>query len=225
MNMTAAELLAEMANAPRKTRSTGPKEPKEDAVPMQSFVANCPEGQVIANRRAVDRPAYKVVIVGYETDSRELGVFHWTSTDSPARLKSVVLNILRLSEERGAKLNGEDLHILAVEPVDEVPEDALSGTRDRHFIPRLPKLSLEERLAAVKEALEGEEDEAKREKMETKIAKLEAKISEASRITEEPAADETFKTKKAAEATARERGLTIENVIKNDDGKWVIENR
>jgi len=226
--MNATEFLADMIGSGTDDQTN--ETPDEDAVEMQNFIARCPNGEILVNRRSVDRPAFKFVVVGYEQNTRELGVFHWTSSDSKARLKGVITGNLKKAEERGAALVADDIHVLEAEAVDEVPEGALTFKRgQRHFMP-LPQLSLEERLENLREKLQSAETDEARERLEERITKLEERIVKANLRAEaeiekalaEATAEDTFRLKKEAVAAARERGLSQENVVKNDAGEWVI---
>jgi len=246
--LTATEILA--ATDDTQGANTTPQDTDEAVVYMDNFMAVAPGGETIINRRSPDAKAFEYVIVGYEGESGELGVFHWTSRTDKAYLKRVLLSILRKAKQRGAVLPAENLHVLKVVKVDEVPENAVEFIRgQRHFMPA-PKLTTTEKLAAVHGRLEGDDlTDDQREELEAQAAQLQERLDNetqkaieatdsegsdaisAESLNEELAqdADEdvTYRTKRAAVAVAKERGIDnpAEHVIKNDDGRWTIVTR
>jgi hypothetical protein len=232
-----SQLEIEASNAKATAKASGTKKERKDDPSMAIFAATCPHGEVITHRRNVERDPLQLVIVGYETNTRQLGVFTWTSNTSKQWLKGVLLNTLRKAKEHDAQLVAEDLHIVPVELVDAEPEGALQFSRgQRHFID-VPRLSLAEQLDRVVADLgEAEAGTKRQERLEGKKARLEERIAnEAKKAAakdapqDESSEDEivTFRTKAIAVGVARERGLTADNVIPNDeatgkDDKWLI---
>lgn len=214
----------------------------ESSENIVDFIGVCPEGEIITNRRASDRPPFAYIVVGYHGDSGALGVFHWTSRTDKAYLKRVLINQLRNARKHSVNLPAKNLHIIEATQVKEVPENALYIPKgQRHFF---PAATLQETIAALAAALENPEiTEEKREAMEERLVRLTDKLTrktteglsgEVVDITdltvvaaEGPGEEgpEVFRTKKVAVSVAKERGLSVENVVKDDEGNWVIEAR
>jgi len=242
--LTATEILA--ATDDVQGANVTPQDTDEAVVYMDNFMAVAPGGETIVNRRSPDAKPFEYVIVGYEGSTGELGVFHWTSRTEKAYLKRVLLSILRKARQRGASLPAENLHVLKVVKVDEVPENAVEFIRgQRHFMPA-PKLSTTEKLAAIHGRLEGDDlTDEQREDLEAQAAQLQERLdNETAEAIEgsdelsaealqeaisqdEDADDVTYRTKKAAMAVAKERGIEspADHVIKNEDGRWTIVTR
>ncbi len=196
------------------------------------YIAETPCKKTVFTCRDPTQKAPVKCLVAYKSDSRELGVLHWTSNTRESYMNRVISNNLNLSAKWGVPLSLEDLYVLDTDETSNVPSDAIqpinfvsaanpkrNGSRKKvvkveridvelgEIVEEIPEPEVVEPVEIVEEIKEVIKEEIPRfEKKEVSLEEM------------------TFRTKKAAVAKAKEHGYSVENVLRDENNrrKWVI---